>query len=298
MSSNSYPVFRGSIPALVTPMLPNGDVDYEAFKKLIDWHVEEKSDGLVVIGTSGESPTINFEEHAALLSTAVEFADGRIPIIAGVGGNSTKEALQLTIDAQKAGAQAGLSVVPYYNKPTQEGLYQHFKYIAEHSELPILLYNVPGRTVADMSNDTILRLAEVPGIIGIKDATGDISRLGQLMKYKPADFQIMSGDDPTAAALILLGGQANISVTANVAPRLMHELCFAALAGDLPKVRELNAKLSTLNKVLFAEANPIPVKYTLAKMGKTQLGYRLPLVEPSEATKALVDAALKEVGLI
>lgn len=298
MSSNSYPVFRGSIPALITPMLPNGDVDYEAFKKLIDWHVEEKSDGLVVIGTSGESPTINFEEHAALLSTAVEFADGRIPIIAGVGGNSTKEALQLTKDAQKAGAQAGLSVVPYYNKPTQEGLYRHFKYIVENSELPIILYNVPGRTVADMSNDTILRLAEIPGIIGIKDATGDIARVGQLIKHKPADFQLMSGDDPTAAALILLGGQANISVTANVAPRLMHDLCFAALEGDLPKVRELNAKLSTLNKVLFAEANPIPVKYALAKMGKTQLGYRLPLVEPSSTTKALVDAALKEIGLI
>lgn len=298
MASNSYPVFRGSIPAMVTPMLPNGDVDYEAFKKLVDWHVQEKSDGLVIIGTSGESPTIDFKEHAALLSTAVEFAAGRIPIIAGVGGNSTKEALHLTQEAEKAGAQAGLSVVPYYNKPTQEGLYQHFKHIAENSNLPILLYNVPGRTVADMSNETVLRLAEVPGIIGIKDATGDISRLGQLMKYKPADFQVLSGDDATAAALILLGGQGNISVTANVAPRLMHDLCFAALEGDIAKVRELNAKLSTLNKVLFAEANPIPVKYALAKMGKTQLGYRLPLVEPSSATKALVDAALQEVGLI
>lgn len=298
MSSNAYPVFRGSIPALITPMHPNGDVDYDAFKKLIDWHVQEKSDGLVVIGTSGESPTIDFKEHAALLSTAVEFANGSIPIIAGIGGNSTKEALHLTREAEKAGADAGLSVVPYYNKPTQEGLYQHFKYIAENSSLPILLYNVPGRTVADMSNETVLRLAEIPGIIGIKDATGDISRLGELMKHKPADFQVISGDDPTAAALILLGGQGNISVTANVAPRLMHDLCFAALEGDVSKVRELNAKLSRLNKVLFAEANPIPVKYAIAKMNKSELGYRLPLVEPTDATKALVDAALEEIGLI
>lgn len=298
MSRNPYPIFKGSIPALITPMLPNGEVDYEAFKKLVDWHVQEKSDGLVIIGTSGESPTIDFEEHAALLSTAVEFAAGRIPIIAGVGGNSTKEALHLTREAEKAGAQAGLSVAPYYNKPTQEGLYQHFKHIAENSDLPILLYNVPGRTMVDMSNETVLRLAEVPGIIGIKDATGDIGRLGDLMKHKPADFQVLSGDDATAAALILLGGQGNISVTANVAPRLMHELCFAALDGDAVKVRELNNTLSTLNKVLFAEANPIPVKYALARMGKTELGYRLPLVPPSEATKALVDAALSDIGLI
>lgn len=293
-----YPSLTGSIPALITPMTPNGDIEYEAYKKLIDWHVQEGSDGLVVVGTSGESPTVDVTEHTKLIQVAVEHAAGRIPIIAGVGANSTKEAIHLTIAAEKAGAQAGLSVVPYYNKPTQEGLYLHFKAIAESSNLPIILYNVPGRTVADLSISSILRLAQVPGIMGIKDATGDIGRLGLLIKNKPAHFQVYSGDDPTAAALIMLGGQANISVTANVAPRLMHNLCTAAAAGDLTTVRELNGTLAQLNKILFVEANPIPVKFAVAQMGLSQLGYRLPLCPLAPANEALVLDALKQTGLL
>lgn len=293
-----YPQFTGSIPALITPMLPNGDVDYDAYKKLINWHIQEGSDALVVVGTSGESPTVDFEEHTKLIHLAVEYAQGRIPVIAGVGANSTKEAIFLSQQAEKAGAQAGLSVVPYYNKPTQEGMYQHFKTIAENTSLPIILYNVPGRTVANMSNETILRLAQVPGIMGIKDATGDIARLGELLRDKPEHFQVYSGDDPTAAALIMLGGQANISVTANVAPRLVHQLCVAAAAGDLPKVRELNGKLATLNRVLFIEANPIPVKYAVAEMGLSQLGYRLPLCSLAEGNKVIVKQALQQAGLL
>ena len=293
-----YPNFTGSIPALVTPMTPNGDIDYDAYKKLIDWHVQEGSDALVVVGTSGESPTVDVAEHTQLIRIAVEHAAGRIPIIAGVGANSTQEAIHLTLAAEKAGAQAGLSVVPYYNKPTQEGLYLHFKAIAESSNLPIILYNVPGRTVADMSNDTVLRLAQVPGIMGIKDATGDIGRLGLLLKNKPAHFQVYSGDDPTAAALIMLGGQANISVTANVAPKLMHNLCTAAAQGDLATVRELNGQLALLNKILFIEANPIPVKFAVATMGLSQLGYRLPLCPLAPANEALVIDALKQTNLI
>ena len=293
-----YPNFTGSIPALVTPMTSNGDIDYDAYKKLIDWHVQEGSDALVVVGTSGESPTVDVAEHTQLIRIAVEHAAGRIPIIAGVGANSTQEAIHLTLAAEKAGAQAGLSVVPYYNKPTQEGLYLHFKAIAESSNLQIILYNVPGRTVADMSNDTVLRLAQVPGIMGIKDATGDIGRLGLLIKNKPAHFQVYSGDDPTAAALIMLGGQANISVTANVAPKLMHNLCTAAAQGDLATVRELNGQLALLNKILFIEANPIPVKFAVATMGLSQLGYRLPLCPLAPANEALVIDALKQTNLI
>lgn len=297
-SEFQYPQFTGSIPALITPMLPNGDVDYDAYKKLINWHIQEGSDALVVVGTSGESPTVDFEEHTKLIHLAVEYAQGRIPVIAGVGANSTKEAIFLSQQAEKAGAQAGLSVVPYYNKPTQEGMYQHFKTIAENTSLPTILYNVPGRTVANMSNETILRLAQIPGIMGIKDATGDIGRLGELLRDKPAHFQVYSGDDPTAAALIMLGGQANISVTANVAPRLVHQLCVAAAQGDLAKVRELNGKLATLNRVLFIEANPIPVKYAVAEMGLSQLGYRLPLCPLSEGNKVIVKQALQQAGLL
>ncbi|ETD72222.1 dihydrodipicolinate synthase [Pelistega indica] len=293
-----YPQFKGSIPALITPMLENGEIDFEAYKKLIDWHVQEGSDALVVVGTSGESPTVDFEEHGELIRVAVTHANGRIPIIAGVGGNSTKEAIYLTQHAEKAGAQAGLSVVPYYNKPTQEGMYLHFKTIAENTSLPIILYNVPGRTSVNMTNETIIRLAQIPGIMGIKEASGDISRLGELLRDKPDHFQVYSGDDPTAAALILLGGSANISVTANVAPRAMHDLCVAAAQGDLAKVRELNGRLATLNRLLFVEANPIPVKYAVARMGLSQLGYRLPLSHMSEGNRVLVEQALKQAGLI
>ena len=238
------------------------------------------------------------EEHAELIRVAVEHAAGRIPVIAGVGANSTDEAIHLTRHAKAVGAQAGLSVVPYYNKPSQEGLYRHFRTIAEAVDLPTILYNVPGRTVADMSNETVLRLAQVPGIIGIKDATGDIARGGLLLREAPASFQVFSGDDPTAAVLILLGARGNISVTANVAPKLMRDLCAAALAGNVPKVRELNAHLARLNKALFVEANPIPVKWALAEMGRTALGYRLPLVELGAQHHEPVRRVLQETGLL
>ena len=292
------PVFQGSMVALATPMQPGGGLDYAAYRALIDWHVAEGTDALVVVGTTGESPTVSMEEHAELIRVAVEHAAGRIPVIAGVGANSTDEAIHLSRHAKAVGAQAGLSVVPYYNKPSQEGLYWHFRAIAEAVDLPTVLYNVPGRTVADMSNETVLRLAQVPGIIGIKEATGDIGRGALLMREAPAGFQVFSGDDPTATALILLGARGNISVTANVAPRLMHELCAAALAGDVPKARELNARLARLNKALFIEANPIPVKWALAQMGRTALGYRLPLVELGSQHHDTVRQALRETGLL
>ncbi len=284
--------------ALVTPMLPDGSLDFDSYRKLIDWHAQEGTDALVVVGTSGESPTVSVEEHSELIRIAVEYSAGRMPIIAGVGGNSTEEAIELSQYAKKVGAQAGLSVVPYYNKPTQEGMYRHFRAISEAVDLPAILYNVPGRTGADLSNETILRLAQVPGIIGIKDATGDIARGGWLLHHKPAEFQVFSGDDPTAASLILLGARGNISVTANVAPRLMHELCAAALQGNVAVVRELNGRLSQLNKVLFVESNPIPVKWAVAEMGLSKLGYRLPLTPLSEQFHAVVRNSLKDVGLI
>lgn len=294
----SIPMFQGSMVALITPMFPDGSLDLDAFRKLIDWHVAEGTDAIVVVGTSGESPTVDFDEHAEVIRVAVEHAAGRIPIIAGVGGNSTSEAIELSRHAQAVGAEAGLSVVPYYNKPTQEGMYQHFRKAAETVDLPMILYNVPGRCVADLANETVLRLAEIPNIIGIKDATGDIGRGALLLRDAPKDFQVFSGDDPTAAALMLLGGRGNISVTANVAPRLMHELCQAAISGDVPRTRELNARLAKLNKVLFVEANPIPVKWAVAEMGLTQLGYRLPLVPLSPQYHDLVRTSLKEAGLL
>ncbi len=297
-TDSAIPSFQGSLVALVTPMLPDSRLDFPAFRKLIDWHVQQGTDGLVVVGTSGESPTVDMDEHVELIRVAVEHAAGRLPIIAGVGGNSTQEAIHLSRQAKAVGAQAGLSVVPYYNKPTQEGLYQHFRAVAEAVDFPSILYNVPGRTVADISNETILRLAQVPGIIGIKDATGDIGRVASLLHHKPRNFQVFSGDDPTAAALILLGGQGNISVTANVAPKLMHELCMAALAGDVALTRSLNGRLVQLNKALFVEANPIPVKWAVAELGLTELGYRLPLTPLGEQHHALVRNALKEAGLL
>lgn len=289
--------FQGSMVALVTPMQPDGSLDYTAYRSLIDWHAAEGTDALVVVGTTGESPTVSMDEHAELIRVAVEHAAGRIPVIAGVGANSTNEAIHLARHAKAVGAQAGLSVVPYYNKPSQEGLYRHFRAIAEAVDLPTVLYNVPGRSVADMANETVLRLAQVPGIVGIKDATGDIARGVLLLRDAPTGFQVFSGDDATAAALILLGARGNISVTANVAPRLMHELCAAALVGNIAKVRELNTQLATLNRALFVEANPIPVKWALARMGRTALGYRLPLVELSEQHHATVRRALQEMGL-
>lgn len=297
-SASAIPIFEGSIVALVTPMHPDGSLDLEGFRKLIDWHVEQGTDGLGIVGTTGESPTVTVDEQAELIELAVRYAAGRIPVIAGTGGNSTVEAIELSRHAKSSGAAAGLSVVPYYNKPTQEGMYRHFRAIAEAVDLPCVLYNVPGRTVADLSNETILRLAQVPGIIGVKDATGNIARCGQLLATAPAEFQVFSGDDPTAAALILLGGRGNISVTANVAPRLMHELCMAAVRGDVPLVRQLNARLCELNRVLFLEANPIPVKWAVAEMGLTSLGYRLPLTPLDTQFHATVRNALIEAGSI
>lgn len=297
-TDSSIPMLQGSMVALITPMHPDGSLDLDAFRKLIDWHIAEGTDALVVVGTSGESPTVDFDEHFEVIHVAVEHAAGRIPVIAGVGGNSTSEAIELSEHARKVGAQAGLSVVPYYNRPTQEGLYQHFRKIVETVDLPMILYNVPGRCVADLANETVLRLAQVPNIIGIKDATGDIARGALLLRDAPDDFLIFSGDDATAAALMLLGGHGNISVTANVAPRLMHELCAAAIAGDVPRTREINARLAQLNKVLFVEANPIPVKWAVAEMGLTELGYRLPLVPLSAQYHDLVRTSLKEAGLL
>jgi 4-hydroxy-tetrahydrodipicolinate synthase len=288
---------RGSIPAIVTPMHEDGSLDLPAFRKLIDWHVEEGTDGLVVVGTSGESATLDVEEHILMVKTAVEHAAGRMPIIAGAGGNSTAEAIELTKHAKEVGAQASLQVVPYYNKPTQEGMYRHFATIAEAVDLPVLLYNVPGRTVADMSNETILRLAQVPGIVGVKEATGNIDRAAHLIKHAPEGFKIFSGDDPTAIALMLLGGHGNISVTANVAPRQMSELCKAALEGDAKTARAIHLKLLSLHKNLFIESNPIPVKWALQELGRMEGGIRLPLTPLDARYHDVVRTALREAGL-
>lgn len=288
----------GSIVAIVTPMQEDGSLDYAALRSLIDWHVAEGTDGIVIVGTTGESPTVSVEEHCELIRVAVEQAAKRIPIIAGTGGNSTREAIELTAFAKEVGADASLQVVPYYNKPTQEGMYRHFRTIAEAVDLPVLLYNVPGRTVADMSNDTILRLAQVPGVVGVKEATGNIDRAAQLIKDAPEGFAIYSGDDPTAVALMLLGGHGNISVTANVAPRKMHELCVAALKGDAITARRLHMELIALNKALFIEANPIPVKWALQQMGKMAGGIRLPLTPLSPDYHETVRRALAGAGLL
>lgn len=284
--------------ALVTPMHPDGSLDLDAYRKLIDWHVQEGTDALVVVGTSGESPTVDVDEHAELIQVAVEHAAGRIPVIAGVGANSTSEAIHLAEHAKRVGAQAGLSVAPYYNKPSQEGLYRHFVAIQEAVGLPTILYNVPSRTVSDLTHETVIRLAQVPGIIGIKEATGDMGRAALLLKDAPKHFHVISGDDATAAALMLIGGCGNISVTANIAPRMMHELCMAAIDGDVQRARELNIKLARLNKLLFLEANPIPVKWALAQMGMIETGIRLPLCELNQQHHQSLRAAMQEAGLL
>ena len=291
-------MITGSLVALVTPMLDDGSVDFDAYRALIDWHIEQGTDAIVVVGTSGESPTVSVEEHFELIKVAVEQSAGRIPVVAGAGSNSTREAVEFTRYAYEVGADATLQVVPYYNKPTQEGLYLHFKTIAECSPCPVILYNVPGRTVADLANETILRLAQVDNIVGIKDATGDIGRGIQLLQKIPADFAVYSGDDSTAAALILMGAHGNVSVTANVAPKMMHDLCVAALDRDVQTVQRLNAVSCDLNKLLFVEANPIPVKWALAEMGKIGLGIRSPLTVLSESNQKLVRLALKNAQLI
>ena len=289
----------GSIPALVTPMLTDGSVDYDTLRKLIDWHIAEGTDCIGVVGTTGESPTVNVEEHREIIRVSVEQAKGRVPIMAGCGANSTAEAIELAKVAKSVGADCQLQVVPYYNKPTQEGLYQHFKAIAEAvPDLPIILYNVPGRSVADMQHDTVLRLAQVPGIVGIKEATGNIERAQWLIRDLPKDFAVYSGDDPTAVALMLCGGKGNVSVTANVAPRLMHELCVAAIAGDVKKAMDIQFKLMPVHKNLFVEANPIPVKWAMARMGLCGGTLRLPMTELSKPQQPVVEAALRASGLL
>jgi 4-hydroxy-tetrahydrodipicolinate synthase len=297
MNSSQGPL-RGSIVALVTPMLADGAVDYQALRKLIDWHIAEGTDCIGVVGTTGESPTVSVEEHCEIIRVSVEQAAGRVPVMAGCGANSTKEAINLAQFAKKVGADSQLQVVPYYNKPTQEGQYQHFKAIAEAVDLPVILYNVPGRSVADMAHDTVLRLAEVPGIVGIKEATGNIERAQWLIKEAPKDFAIYSGDDPTAVALMLCGGHGNVSVTANVAPRLMHELCMAAMAGNIQRAMEIQFKLLPLHKALFVESNPIPVKWAVARMGLSQGAMRLPLTTLTEPNQHMLERVMQATGLI
>ena len=290
-------MFKGSLVAIVTPMHEDGGLDLERFRSLLDFHIAQGTDGVVVVGTTGESPTVDFDEHHLLMRTAVDHVAGRITVIAGTGANSTREAIDLSIYAKNAGVDACLSVAPYYNKPTQEGLYQHFKAIAEAVEIPHILYNVPGRTVVDIHNDTTLRLAEIPNIIGIKDATGDIGRGSDLLLRAPAGFSIYSGDDVSALAFLLLGGHGVISVTANVAPKMMHEMCIAAFAGDLDTARALNNKLLRLHVNLFVEANPIPVKWAVAQMGLIESGIRLPLTPLSAEYHQLIREAMQSANI-
>ncbi len=289
---------QGSIVALVTPMNADGSVDLDCMRRLMDWHIAEGTDAFVIVGTTGESPTVNVDEHAELIRVAVEHSGKRVPIIAGAGGNATAEAIVLTRDAQMAGADASLQVVPYYNKPTQEGMYRHFRSIAEAVDLPMILYNVPGRTVADMSNQTIKRLAEIPNIIGVKDATGNIARGIDLLRQVPDDFSVYSGDDSTALALMLCGAKGNISVVANVAPKNMHLMCAAAMRGDAVTARKLNNLLLPLSQQLFVEPNPVPVKWAMTEMGMIPPGIRLPLVPLAEEYRAGVRNALKESGVL
>ena len=289
----------GSTVALVTPMLEDGSVDYPALRKLIDWHIAEGTDCIGVVGTTGESPTVDVEEHQEIIRVSVEQAAGRVPIMAGCGANSTTEAIELARYAKKVGADCQLQVVPYYNKPTQEGQYQHFKAIAEAvADLPMVLYNVPGRTVGDMLHDTVLRLAQVPGIVGIKEATGNIERAQWLIRDVPKGFAVYSGDDATAVALMLCGGQGNISVTANIAPRLMRELCVAAIAGDRVKAMQIQFQLMPLHKQLFVEANPIPIKWAMARLGLCGGTLRLPMTPLSTACQPVVELALRDSGLL
>ena len=288
----------GSIVALATPMLEDGAIDYPGLRRLVDWHVDQGTDCIVAVGTTGESPTVSVQEHLDIIRVCVEQAKGRIPIMAGCGANSTAEAIELARRAKDVGADCQLQVVPYYNKPTQEGLFQHFKAIAQAVDLPLVLYNVPGRTVADMQHDTVMRLALVPGIVGIKEATGNIERAQWLIREAPKGFAIYSGDDPTAVALMICGGQGNISVTANVAPALMHQLCAAALAGDHRTAMDIQFKLLPLHKHLFVEANPIPLKWAMVKLGLCGPAMRLPLTPLSSRYHAVVETALRASGLL
>ena len=291
-------MIKGSIVAIVTPMQEDGSLDMAAFRALIDFHIEQGTDGIVVVGTTGESPTVDIEEHELLIAEAVKHAAKRIPIIAGTGANSTREAIELAAFAKKAGADASLSVVPYYNKPTQEGLYLHFKAIAEAVDMPHILYNVPGRTVADMNNDTVLRLAQISNIVGIKDATGNMERGSDLLRRVPENFAVYSGEDASTLALMLLGAHGAISVTANVAPKLMHEMCVAALNGEVARAREINFRLLELHRNLFVEANPIPVKWAVSRMGLMKNALRLPMTPLSPTAYAKVESAMRQAGVL
>ncbi len=290
-------MLTGSLVAIVTPMLPDGALDYPRLKSLIDWHVAEGTDGIVIVGTTGESATVDFDEHFSLIKAAVEYAAKRVPVIAGAGANSTKEAVNLTAFSKRAGADYALSVVPYYNKPTQEGMYQHFRTIAEAVDIPVILYNVPGRTVADLSGDTTMRLAQIPNIVGIKDATANMARGADLLMRAPKDFAIYSGEDVSTLALMFLGAHGTISVTANVAPRLMHEMCMAALQGERAKAIEINNRLMGLHNQLFLEPNPIPAKWALNQMGLIETGIRLPLLPFESRFHAQLREAMRAAGI-
>ncbi len=291
-------MLQGSLVAIVTPMFEDGSLDIPALHQLIDFHINAGTDGIVVVGTTGESPTVDWDEHCLLIKETVERVAKRIPVIAGTGANSTKEAIELTAKAKTLGADACLLVTPYYNKPTQEGLYQHFAAVAAAVDIPQILYNVPGRTCCDMSNDTVLRLAAISNIIGIKDATGGIDRGTDLLLRAPKDFAVYSGDDATALSLMLLGGHGVISVTANAAPKLMHDMCVAAMQGDAFAARAMNAKLFGLHQKLFIEANPTPLKWVLQEMGLIKLGIRLPLVTLSKQHHDTLRSAMKSAELI
>ena len=291
-------MLQGSIVAIVTPMHEDGGLDLDALRSLIDFHIAEGTDGIVIVGTTGESPTVDLDEHCLLIKSAVQQAAGRVPVIAGTGANSTREAIILTRHAKDLGADAALLVAPYYNKPTQEGLYQHFRALAEAVDIPQILYNVPGRTACDIYNDTALRLAAIPNIVGIKDATGNIERGTDLLLRAPEGFAVYSGDDASSMALMLLGARGAISVTANVAPRLMHEMCVAAVAGDAIKARTINSKLFELHQKLFVEPNPIPVKWVLQEMGLIKGGIRLPLLPMSRQYYETLRGAMKSAAIL
>ena len=290
-------MLKGSLVAIVTPMLEDGSLDFPRLRALVDWHIREGTNGIVVVGTTGESPTVDVEEHCELIRVVVEHTKKRIPVIAGTGANSTSEAIELTRYSKKVGADYCLSVVPYYNKPTQEGLYLHFKKIAESVDIPQILYNVPGRTACDLQNQTVLRLAQVHNIVGIKDATGSIERSSDLVRQAPRNFGVYDGNDASALALMLLGGHGVISVTANVAPKLMHEMCDAVFKGDIATARSINDKLFELHKNLFIEANPIPVKWAIAQMGLIASGIRLPMTPLSPAHHETVRTAMRQAGI-
>jgi 4-hydroxy-tetrahydrodipicolinate synthase len=291
-------MLTGSLVALVTPMFEDGQVDFESLKRLVDFHIDNGTDGIVAVGTTGESATLSVEEHIQVVEAVAKHVAGRVTVVAGTGGNSTAEAIELAQLAKQAGASHSLSVVPYYNKPTQEGIYQHYRAIAEAVDIPLIMYNVPGRTVADMSNDTALRLAQIDNIVGLKDATGDIGRACDLFLRAPQSLALYSGDDATGMAFMLCGGHGVISVTANVAPALMSQLCKAARRGDIASARAINDQLQGLHKQLFCEPNPIPAKWALHRLGLMPAGLRLPLTPLSQGAAAVVEAAMKQANVL